>query len=227
MSDSNIEDRRTVQAIVNDDPNSWETVWSQNLKPWDGGGVQPPLRDLIDSGQLDLPDNGQALVPGCGTGYDVVFLASALRGFQVLGLDVSPTGLEAARRYSESQAVEDHEKRVDFQACDFFKFSVPDDKKFDLIYDHTFFVAIPPSMRLSWGKQMQNLVKPGGYLITLVYPLGHRSEEDKPKGPPFYVEPEHYIEPLGNGWEKVIDEIPERSSPNHEGKQRLVVWKRT
>lgn len=37
-----------------------------NVTPWDAGDVQPPLRDLILSGELHIPNTGRALVPGCG-----------------------------------------------------------------------------------------------------------------------------------------------------------------
>lgn len=69
---------------------------------------------------------------------------------------------------------------------------------------------------------MSKLVKPGGYLITLVFPI------DPPQdvGPPFFVRPEHYVGPLGEGWEKVIDKVPERSSETHVNRERLVVWKK-
>ena len=36
------------------------------VTPWDSGDFQPALRDLILSNELDLPDVGRALVPGCG-----------------------------------------------------------------------------------------------------------------------------------------------------------------
>ncbi|THV05226.1 S-adenosyl-L-methionine-dependent methyltransferase [Dendrothele bispora CBS 962.96] len=219
--------RAKVRSIVTENPNSWELCWNQNLKPWDAGAIQPPLREVMESDKLELPDKGRALVPGCGTGYDVAYIATTLKGFDVFGLDVSSTAVEEAKKYLSSQGLPgDSGAEVEFEAGDFFKYTVSDDRKFDLIYDHTFFVAIPPSFRMSWGKQMRSLIKPGGYLITIVYPLQERSEEEKLKGPPFYVEPDHYIEPLGDGWQKVIDKIPERSSPSHEGKERLIVWKR-
>lgn len=65
-------------------------------------------------------------------------------------------------------------------------------------------------------------MKPGGYLITLVYPI------DPPKdvGPPYTVRPEHYPPVLGDGWEKVVDKIPEVSLEAHKNRERLVVWKR-
>lgn len=70
---------------------------------------------------------------------------------------------------------------------------------------------------------MNKLIKSGGYLITLVYlPI----TEYKEGGPPYFLKPEHYAESLGAGFEKVLDKIPELSSPRHVGKERLLVWKR-
>jgi hypothetical protein len=69
---------------------------------------------------------------------------------------------------------------------------------------------------------MNSLIKPGGYLITLVFPLDPETDV----GPPWFVRPEHYLGPLGSGWEKVVDRIPTASSPEHVGRERLVVWKK-
>lgn len=77
-------------------------------------------------------------------------------------------------------------------------------------------------MRPVWGKQMTKLVKPGGYLISLVFPM------DPPQdyGPPYYVRPNDVLEALGDGWEKLIDEVPENSSETHKGRESLLVLKR-
>jgi methyl halide transferase len=69
---------------------------------------------------------------------------------------------------------------------------------------------------------MTALVKPGGFLITLVYPLDPPTD----LGPPFFVRPEHYVQSLGPGWEKVLDEVPKISSETHIGRERMVVWRR-
>lgn len=69
---------------------------------------------------------------------------------------------------------------------------------------------------------MAELVKPGGYLITLVFPIDPPVDH----GPPWYVRPSHYVEILGNGWEKVWDKIPAQSAPSHVDRERMVVWKK-
>ncbi|KAG7094323.1 hypothetical protein E1B28_007923 [Marasmius oreades] len=182
--------------------------------------MQPSLKDLIESKELDLPENGRALVPGCGAGYDAIFLGGSL-GYDVVGLDISPAALETAQRNLTSSGLQT--SKVHFKASDFFTLDPTEEKdKFDLIYDYTFFVAIPPSLRPKWGSQMSKLLKPKGHLITLVYPILPYTET----GPPFYVRPEHYPEVLGEGWEKVIDRVPDNSVETHIGKERLVVWRK-
>ena len=86
------------------------------MTPWDAGQSQPPLRDLLASGEIDFPKSGRALVPGCGRvcisihlvaicvficvlsrqGYDAILIATVL-GLETTGLDISPVAMEAAR----------------------------------------------------------------------------------------------------------------------------------
>ncbi|KAK7033678.1 hypothetical protein VNI00_012678 [Paramarasmius palmivorus] len=205
--------RQQLQAIVSpNDHSSWDVAWKQNITPWDNGNTQPPLKQILQ----ELPLTGRrALVPGCGAGYDAIHIAS-VTNYQTLGLDISQTALDKA----SSLVPPELSSTVFFKSGDFF--NLKDDERFDLIYDYTFFVAIPPTLRPAWGEQMRSLIKPGGYLITLIWPIDPYTET----GPPYYVRPEHYIEPLGDGWEKVVDREPDCSSENHVGKERLVVWKR-
>ena len=85
-----------------------------------------------------------------------------------------------------------------------------------------FFCAIPPELREPWGKKMTELTKPGGFLITTVYPI----DGDRAGGPPYSVNVELVQEVLGSGWEKTVDKVPEESLPKNVGRERVVVWKR-
>ncbi|KIK65904.1 hypothetical protein GYMLUDRAFT_70165 [Collybiopsis luxurians FD-317 M1] len=241
-----------MRKYLTQDAESWDDLWKRNLTPWEGGTVdiQPPLRQCVESGEIPLPKQGRAMIPGCGRGFDTIYLASALGWDYVLGADVSETALAAANeyvlltttlfvppylhRFLKTKGVPPSvASKVRFEKADFFKYSVPDADKFDLIYDYTFYVAIPPSMRPAWGAKMQELVKPGGHLITLMFP--HVKEPYK-LGPPFWSSFDNYIEVLGGsngsggvkGWQIVYDKIPleETLSDVHKGKDRLVVWRR-
>lgn len=219
--DGDAQRARLRKFIEDHKDQGWDKAWEENVKPWDSGIVQPPLRDLLLSNQLDWPRKGRALVPGCGRGYDPIYIATTL-GLDTLALDISPTAIQAANELLAGSP-DPSSIKVTFEEADFFTLSMPKGESFDLVYDYTFFVAIPPSKRAEWGRQMNALTKQGGFLITLIYPL------DSPKeyGPPFYVQLEHYVESLGDqNWEKVFDGIPEVSSESHIGRERLVVWKK-
>ncbi|TFK38097.1 S-adenosyl-L-methionine-dependent methyltransferase [Crucibulum laeve] len=209
-----------AQIIKSDDPSSWDQAWQNKITPWDAGDSQPPLREAIERSGIPFPRSGRALVPGCGSGYDVTYIATSL-GLNTVGFDISETATTAARKLLETHPG-NVKSLVTFQIGDFFTFKVPLEERFDLVYDYTFFVAIPPSRRPEWGAQMASLIKPGGYLITLVFPIDPPIET----GPPFFVRPEHYIAPLGDKFEKVLDKDPEVSIESHKERERLVVWRR-
>ncbi|KIM36674.1 hypothetical protein M413DRAFT_286842 [Hebeloma cylindrosporum] len=186
-------------VVKPDDLSTWELTWTLGVTPWEVGEIQPALREAIEQSGIDFARNGRALVPGCGSGYEITYIASAL-GHDTLGLDIAPTAIRRANDTIQKGKSENPNIRASVQMTDFFTFDPPEDSRFDLIYDYTFFVAIPPAMRPDWAKQMTKLVKPGGYLITLVFPIL-----------PF---------------EKVLDKVPEVSTEKHVNRERLVVWKR-
>ncbi|EME46604.1 hypothetical protein DOTSEDRAFT_43091 [Dothistroma septosporum NZE10] len=186
--------------------NRWDDLWQQKLTPWDKNGPSLALKDAI----TDRPDvfgtaikddssktRKRALVPGCGSGYDVFLLASL--GYDTYGLDAAPTAVNAAKQIQaeiaadERYAVHDSEigrgeSKVILQ--DFFK----DDFQahtggagFDVIFDYTFLCALPPDLRPRWAQRMSQLLGPLGKLICLEWPLG---KDPKLGGPPFGVTPE-------------------------------------
>lgn len=133
----------------------WAKLWDAgNFLPWDRGGPNPALVDLLDQRRDLIGDcfvnegagekrRKKALVPGCGRGYDVLLLASY--GYDAYGLEVSTKAVE---RCLEEEKVNGHKypvKDKSLGACkttfltgDFF-----DEKwsngvgSFELIYDYT------------------------------------------------------------------------------------------
>lgn len=191
----------------------WEKMWASGLKPgaaFDAKGPCPALQQLID--RSDIP-SGRALVPGCGRGYDVNALCSSDR--LCLGIDLSPTGVEAAQIYLESQASENPLLTVNatIQQANFFDLS--EDEKFDFVYDYTFLCALDPSIRIQWAQKMARLIKPGGELLTLIFPIIDRSG-----GPPFAMSLElvrSLVEPAGFTCKQLELLSPELCHPGRGG----------
>lgn len=135
----------------------WASMWDNKAAgetlPWDRGSHSPALEDFLvqKKGFIGSPaGEGQrrkALVPGCGTGYDVLLLASF--GYDTYGLDYSEaavqTAKEEAAKNKDKYAVRDPavgRGNVTFVQGDFFKDEwlaklelAP--HSFDLIYDYT------------------------------------------------------------------------------------------
>jgi len=158
----------------------WFDRWATGgIKPgvaWDMGSPSPALQKAIDSNTI--PD-GRALVPGCGRGYDIKALATSRR--YVLGADIVPKAVDEANVYLKENNVSPQQGEV--KVLDFFQLSTEPKDKFDFIYDYTFLCALDPSIRDDWAKQMGNLVKPGGELFCLIFPINTELKT----GPPFAV----------------------------------------
>lgn len=165
----------------------WEDYWVGGVNPgqlWDRMGSSPLLVKYVEKGDM-IPD-GRALVPGCGRGYDLVTLASPNR--RVIGLDISESGVTVARDYLASLSDESFPNRenASVECRSFFDLNPterPEDA-FDFVYDYTFLCALDPSIRRDWAKKMAEIVKPGGILLTLIFPIW---DKDLSVGPPFAV----------------------------------------
>ncbi|CAO3656328.1 unnamed protein product [Mucor fragilis] len=193
----------------------WEDKWQTGNTQWDAGKPSPALVDLIENEETKklIPEHGQGLVPGCGSGYDVVFLASKDR--HMTGMDFSQTCVE--------KLVKDHPDasahNYDFICADFYKFKAPEEG-YALAYDYTFLCAMEPYMRPAWADKYAEIIQKDGILITLMYPLdGHEG------GPPFALNEQVYNELLSAHFDLVFikDAV---GHPSRIGKEKIAIWKR-
>lgn len=154
---------------------AWDKLWQDQVTPWDRSQASPSLIELVRSGRIsELLSQQQktssmnALIPGCGRGYDVIFLAQYFRDRQmnVTGLDISSTAVNAASRYISEQGSPEGAQVLQ---GDFFS---PESIKqwsgnVQLIYDYTFLCALDPSRRPEWARTMAKFLVSGGILIAL------------------------------------------------------------
>jgi SAM-dependent methyltransferase len=96
-----------------------------------------------------LSSPARAAVPGCGYGHDAVRLASL--GHDVTGVDFAPLAVAGARaRYGEA---------VTWVIADWLHDLFP---PFDLVFDHTCFVAFEPHRRTALVTAHAERLRPGG-----------------------------------------------------------------
>jgi methyl halide transferase len=188
---------------------TWQEAWQQGRTRWDEGESPPALLDLVGSDSLPV---GRALVPGAGSGYDVLSLASSQRS--VVGVDVAPL---AAERFESLRRGHPHAEHTRFVVGDFFTLDFG--TRFDLIFDYTFLCALEPQMRPGWAERMDELLGEDGELVTLIFPVDPTPMN--PGSPPHPMSPELVVELLSPRFESRFLEPVQHSHPGRQGKEWL------
>lgn len=178
-----------MSSSRNADPTDWEGMWARGLRrgeAFDGNGASPALKGFLSRRANDVTDHGgsqlRALVPGCGRAYDAILLASA--GFSVDAWDIAPTAVQNAAEI-KAEAPVDIAERVNVEHRNFF--DEGKDGEYDLVWDCTFLCALPISQRDAWAERQAALVKTGGCLVSLVFPIfpDNHPKVTSGSGPPF------------------------------------------
>lgn len=189
---------------------SRNAAWEQSVTPWD---LQAPNKVLVSC--LDrVPLEARCLVLGCGSGHDLLALASSKRS--VCGLEISEAAGRVARRTVGARS------DIQIVVADFFTFA----GAYNFIFDHTFFSALPPSLREPWALKIVELLEPGGLLLAVVWPLGLSAADDT-VGPPFKSSVELYHQLLSSkGME--LETLRTESITDNMGQRTLATtwWRR-
>ena len=138
-----------------DDRDHWDDRYR---KLFDGDGAEPaaPQAPKLFADHLELfPDRGSALELACGDGSLSLWLAR--RGIDVLGVDVSPVAIEAARTAAHRHGLSD---RCRFEVVDLDD-GLPDSPPMDVIVCHLYH---NPAL---YGPLIERL-SPGGMLAVAV-----------------------------------------------------------
>jgi SAM-dependent methyltransferase len=198
---------------------SWEDHWATDNTPWDAGAASPCLEKLAET--LGPPPGARALVPGCGSGYDVFLLAQS--GFSAVGVDIAPSARDRFEKLRLAQAL--NEERSQIHSADFFSLS-PErlGGRFDFVWDYTFYCAIEPHERAKWKEQMLSLLAPGGTLAMLLFPVLAGAPADE--GPPYPLDPQEVTDRLHPEMTRVALMRPHSSHPGRQGKEVLAVFQR-
>ncbi|PQJ75256.1 methyltransferase domain-containing protein [Polaribacter gangjinensis] len=171
----------------------WNTKYKNNQIGWDLGEISPPLKAYFE--QL-THKNIKILIPGGGNSYEAEWLFK--NGFQnVFVVDLSEIALKNIQQripdFPTSQLIH----------ANFFDIN----NSFDLIVEQTFFCAIHPNLRANYAKKMNELLKPNGKLVGLLFdaklndnhpPFGGNKEEYKA-----YFEPYFSIEIMENAFNSI------------------------
>jgi SAM-dependent methyltransferase len=150
---------------------TWNDHYASGHLPWDTGNPEPMLTAFITAGRV-APT--RMLEVGSGTGTNAIWLAE--RGFDVLGIDVSPLAVEAARTKLAGRAV-----RCRFETRDFLA-EPTGGGPFDFVFDRgTFHVFDEPEQRALFAERVAAVLAPGGRWLSLI---GSTEGPPREVGPP-------------------------------------------
>jgi len=151
----------------------WNQAYLDANTPWDKGMPSPVLVELLG----DIPVNAKLVVPGCGTGNDIVALLDA-NPASVIGIDIAPEAIALLRKRFEGNPV------VHPVLGDFVQHAAEHPASADVVIEHTCFCAIPVAHRSAYATACLNILRPGGKVIGVFYWMP-RDTDDITIGPPF------------------------------------------
>jgi len=185
-------------------PEFWEKRFRENFTPWDAGRVPEALEKFLGA----EPRGQRALIPGCGSGYEVRAFAEA--GHHVLAVDFAPAAVERAQKILGPLSERVH-------LADFFEFDFG--APFDLVYERAFLCSLPRALRPRYVQRALELLLPQGRLAGFFF-FG-----DDERGPPFGLKTGELENLLGGHFVRTADAAVNDSIPIFVGKERWQVWK--
>ena len=178
----------------------WHNRWHSQQTGWH----RPEYNDLLVKywPTINAPANCEVLVPLCGKSLDMIWLAK--QGHYVTGLEMVEKAVETffSENELEYNITENNTHKIHsskpykiFQG-NFFDLE-KGVLKADAWYDRAAMIAIEPSYRKEYVKQIHNQTNPGavGLLVTFAYP------QEQMDGPPFALHDSHVYDLFSEGFE--------------------------
>ena len=155
----------------------WQQRFQDGNTPWDRGKANPQLATWLESGALRPC---RILVPGCGSGYEVVALAAA--GFEVTALDYAPIAI--ARTRQQLAAAGRSATLVEVDALTW-----QPAQPFDAVYEQTCLCALYPDQWRAYADKLHSWLAPGGRLYALFVQFPRPgSATGVIEGPPYHCD---------------------------------------
>jgi SAM-dependent methyltransferase len=147
---------------------NWDERYEHRDLPWDIGVPDPHLVEVVESGSVA---RGRVLEIGCGTGTNALWLAS--RGFEVLGIDISPRAIAQAAAKLAGESVR-------FEVRDFLEAAIPG--PFEFVFDRgVLHVFDEPATQAKFAARVAELLSPGGVWLSIA---GSTEGPARDHGPP-------------------------------------------
>lgn len=156
----------------------WQTRFMKNELPWDRGAANPQLHAWLS--ERSLAPGAHVLVPGCGSGWEVVELAAA--GMRVTGIDYAPGALAACAALLAGRSLQ-----ADLRQADVLNWHP--DTPADAIWEQTCLCALHPDHWVTYADQLHRWLRAGGLLYAMFMQLpGEAAARGVIEGPPYHCD---------------------------------------
>jgi hypothetical protein len=184
----------------------WTKRWEAGKIPWDLGGIPPQLVSFLTRTR----GPASALIPGCGSGYEV-------RAFHEAGHDVTAIDFSAPAVTRAQEVLGQLGDKV--LLGNFFKHDFKG-RRFDVIYERGFLCSLPLDRWPDYASRMADLITPGGRLVGMFF------YGQEPDPPPFPLTAETANALLGRSFRLLADESVTKSVPVYQGMEHWQEWER-
>lgn len=188
----------------------WNQAYLEGNTPWDKGAPSPVIWALIS----EVPRSANVVVPGCGTGNDVVAVLET-NPRSVTCIDIAPEAIATVTKRFEGNP------SVVPVLSDYATFAAEHPSVADVIIEHTCFCAIPVAMRGEYASASATLLRPGGKLLGAFYWMP-RDTDDITVGPPFQTS-EAEMMSLFSPWFDIDIKLATVGFPERVGREFQVV----
>lgn len=182
-----------------EDPAFWEEIYTTaGTPPWESDFPQQMFAQVLGS-RIRPP--GRAAVICCGRGDDCRQLGRA--GFEVVGFDFSSLALRQA-----GEKTEPADGSIEYLERDVLAIGHEFPAAFDLVLENKGLCTIRPDRRAEFTDSLWRLLKPGGRILALFFPLDGRTG-----GPPYGLTDAQLRQDFAPHFEFELYETPGMDSP--------------
>ena len=189
----------------------WEDKYLDESLGWDLGGPTPIFAEMAQK-----LNPGKLCIVGCGRGHDAIMFAQ--NGFEVTAVDFAPSAIKAVKVLAK-----DFDVHIQAIQDDIFSLKQKYANTFDYVIEQTCFCAIDPSRRNDYADVVQSILKPGGQLIGLWFPLDKTMEEG---GPPWATSIDEVKSLFNSGWGIEKEEWPTLSISPRKDREKMIIFKK-
>jgi SAM-dependent methyltransferase len=169
--------------------------------PWN---IETPPDILVELVESETVKPCKAVDLGCGIGHYALYLAR--RGFDVTGIDISPTAIKLAQEKAEKERV----------TCKFIVADVIRDldevkDTFDFAYDWSLLHHVYPENRRNYIENVNKLLNSGGQYLSVCFSEkdphfgGSGKHRETPLGTILYFSSEEELKELFSGYFRIIE----------------------